>query len=142
MRTTLILSCLIVFTTFLPTSTAAAADKELEKMQGDWVTKVQTEDGEKTAKMSVDGKKIRFDTVDGQEWYEGTFEFDAAAKPNRISVLIKDCPFEQFKNKTSEGIYRLQDKTWTIAATAPGAPEGPSGFDDEKARTLVFKRAK
>ena len=45
-----------------------------------------------------------------------------------------------FADQTVEGIYTLEDKTWTICATAPGAPEGPAGFDDERARTLELKQ--
>jgi uncharacterized protein (TIGR03067 family) len=142
MRLTLLLLCLISIESLVSASTTLPADKDLEKMQGDWTAKVETDTGEKDARLTVEGRKIRFDGPDGKEWYEGTFEIDSAAKPKRISVLIEDCPIEGFKKQTVEGIYTLDDKTWTIAATAPGAPEGPSGFDDENARTLELKRAK
>lgn len=115
-----------------------AADPDLEKLQGDWVAKVQTEDGEKKATLSIEGKKLRFDGPGGQEWYEGTFDIDSTVKPKRLTVLIEDCPIEQFKKQTVEGIYVLEGKKWTVCATAPGSPEGPSGFDDDKARTLEF----
>jgi uncharacterized protein (TIGR03067 family) len=140
MRLTSIFLSLMVLGPLLSAPTTLAAEKELEKLQGDWTAQVETDQGEKKATMTVTGKKIRFDGPDGKEWYEGTFDIDATTKPKRISVLIEDCPIDQFKKQTVEGIYRLDGKTWTIAATAPGSPEGPSGFDDEKARTIEFKK--
>jgi len=140
MRLTSILLCLIAIGSLVSASTALPADKDLEKLQGDWTAKVETDDGVKKATLVVKGKKIRFDGPDGNEWYEGTFELDSNAKPKRISVLIEDCPFDALKKQTVEGIYTLEGKTWTIVATAPGAPDGPSGFDDEKARTLELKQ--
>ncbi len=132
---------LLAVVSFASAATWVASEKDdLKQLQGEWTAKVQTDDGEKEATVSITGKKIRFAGPNGQEWYEGTFEIDADAKPKRISVLIIDCPYEQFKKQTSEGIYTLDDKTFTICATAPGAPEGPSGWDDEKARTLECKK--
>ncbi|WP_182871095.1 TIGR03067 domain-containing protein [Stieleria mannarensis] len=122
------------------TSPARAAESDMERLQGDWTAEVETDNGKKKATLTVAGKKIRFDGPDGREWYEGTFVIDDKAKPKRISVLIKDCPIDEFKKQTVEGIYTLEGDTWTVCATAPGAPEGPSGFDDEKARTIVFKK--
>ncbi|PAY21044.1 hypothetical protein CKO51_03110 [Rhodopirellula sp. SM50] len=142
MRFQLPVLALFLVATVIFSPDAGAADKELEKLQGDWTAEVETENGKKKATLNVDGKKIRFDGPEGKEWYEGTFEIDANAKPKRISVRIEDCPIEQLKKLIVEGIYTLEDDTWTICATAPGAPEGPSGFDDEKARTIVFKKEK
>ena len=142
MRLTPFFLSLVLSFTLIPVNGVKAADKELEKMQGNWTAEVETDEGKKKASLSVEGKKIRFDGPDGQEWYEGTFEIDASAKPKRMSVLIEDCPFEQFKKQTVEAIYTLENDTWTICATAPGAPEGPSGFDDEKTRTLELKKDK
>lgn len=136
---------LAVAATILNCPGAVAADpgaKELAKLQGDWTAEVDTDSGKKKATMTVTAKKIRFDRPDGLEWYEGTFEINVQTKPKRISVTIKDCPIEQFKNQTVEGIYSLDQRTWTICATAPGSPNGPSGFDDEKARKIEFKKAK
>lgn len=142
MRLTPLFLCLIAIGSLNAISAAPATDKDLEKMQGNWTAKIQTDNGEKTATMTVEGKKVRFDGPDGKEWYEGTIEIDSNAKPKRISVLIEDCPIEQFKKQTVEGIFMLDGKTWTIAATAPGAPEGPAGFDDPKARSFEFKKTK
>ncbi len=132
--------CLAV--ALISTPPACAAESDLERLQGDWTAEVETDGGKKKATLTVAGKKIRFDGPDGQEWYEGTFVVDEKAKPKRISVRIEDCPIEQFKKQIAEGIYTLEDDTWTICATAPGAPEGPSGFDDEKARTIEFRKEK
>lgn len=142
MHFTTFLLCLITLGTLVPQSAAPAADQDLKKMQGEWTAKIQAGGVEKKATMTVQGKEIRFDGPDGKEWYEGILEIDSKAKPKRISVRIKDCPIEQFKKQTVEGIYRLDEKTWTITATAPGAPEGPSGFDDPKARSFEFSRTK
>ncbi|QDV83345.1 TIGR03067 domain-containing protein [Planctomycetes bacterium TBK1r] len=142
MRFQLPLIVLFLIATVVFSPDARAADKNLEKLQGDWTAEIDTENGKKKATLSVDGKKIRFDGPEGKEWYEGTFEIDANAKPKRISVRIEDCPIEQLKKQIVEGIYTLEDDTWTICATAPGAPEGPSGFDDENARTIEFKKGK
>ncbi|QEG00215.1 hypothetical protein Mal15_42850 [Stieleria maiorica] len=132
--------CLVA--TLILTSPACAAESDMERLQGDWTAEVETDSGKKKATLTVAGKKIRFDGPDGREWYEGTFDIDEEAKPKRISVLINDCPIDEFKKQTVEGIYTLDADRWTVCATAPGAPEGPSGFDDEKARTIVFKKAK
>ena len=140
MRLTNLFLSLLLLGSFMSASKTLAAEKELEKLQGDWTAQVETDQGGKTATMTVTGKKIRFDGPTGKEWYEGTFDIDETTKPKRISVLIEDCAIEQFKKQTVEGIYRLEGKTWTIAATAPGSPEGPSGFDDEKASTIEFEK--
>ncbi|QDV42452.1 hypothetical protein Enr13x_22990 [Stieleria neptunia] len=142
MRFQLPLLVLFCVAALISSPDAGAADKGLEALQGNWTAEVETENGKKKATLRVDGKKIRFDGPEGKEWYEGTFEIDANAKPKRISVRIEDCPIEQFKKQIAEGIYTLDEDTWTVCATAPGAPEGPSGFDDEKARTIEFKKEK
>ena len=117
-----------------------AADSDLERVQGEWKTTMETPDGDQEASMTVEGKKLHFEGPKPLGSMEVTFELDWNVKPKRMSMVIESCDVDEMKGLSIEGIYVLEKKTWIICATAPGSPEGPSGFDDEKAQTIEFKK--
>lgn len=120
----------------------AHAEPQLKKLQGTWTgTEVGHEDeGEVT--LEIDGNKIRFDGWHQEEWYKGTIEVAEQNDRRLLFAKVTECPVEAFNGKTSNGIYKLEDDTLTIAARAPGDPDAPKDFDDEGSRSFVLKKRK
>lgn len=118
------------------------ADTDLERVQGDWRTKMETPDGVVDATMTVEGRKLRFDGPVPLGSIAGSFELDEKSRPKRMTIEIEDADVKEWKGLSVQAIYTLEEKSWTICATAPGSPDGPKGFDDDKARTIDLKRLK
>ena len=44
-------------------------------------------------------------------------------------IEITDCPLPQFKGKTANAIYKIEDGTLTLASYQPGTDKFPPDFD-------------
>lgn len=73
-------------------------------------------------KADMDGNVITF---------KGTFTLLNKEKPKGINMEITDCPVDEFKGKTSLGIYQLKKGKLMWCAAHPGAKDRPAKFAEE-----------
>jgi uncharacterized protein (TIGR03067 family) len=121
---------------------ASTPKRDLTKLQGTWVGKeLGGQTGE--CRMTIEGRTIKFQGVRQQEWYVGALTLNPKTHPKQATILIADCGFRQYVNKTSQAIYRLEGDTLTIAGHEPGNEAVPTVFEHDPAtqtRAFVFTR--
>jgi uncharacterized protein (TIGR03067 family) len=112
-----------------------ASKKDLEKMQGDWVTVSYIRDGEK---LPDDEAQALFRTVKGNEYTVsrfdkvlggGTFTLDATKKPKTIDSLPRARPGA--KATPLLGIYEFDGEKMRTCYAAPGK-ERPTAFESKE----------
>ena len=72
-------------------------------------------------------------TVDAQsssdgESYKASYTADTSVDPKRILLTITDCPLADFVGKPSNGIYKIEGTTMTLASNIPGDTTFPTDF--------------
>ena len=126
---------------------SAEAKKELKKLEGKWqlvklVTKDQeVEPGDSEMVFAFEGDTLSV-TVAGQKETVAVTALDATTDPKCID-LTRTRPGRPAQ--VSEGVYKLDGDTLTIANTPNGEKLRPAGFDkptDERVQVLTFKRVK
>jgi len=120
------------------------ANKDQEKLQGDWTLQSGERDGNpfpdeivKSLKRNITGNKFTI-TRDDQPLAKGTFTLDPAKKPKAIDIKLEGT------ESAVHGIYEVEGDAFKLCYAAPGearpkefaAPAG-SGFT-----MAVWKRAK
>ena len=60
--------------------------------------------------------------------YKGTYVADASSNPKSCSVTITESPDPAYIGKTSNGIYKIDGSTLTLAANQPGVETRPTDF--------------
>jgi uncharacterized protein (TIGR03067 family) len=120
---------------------AQNGDKDLEKLQGRWVTEKSEKEG--TAEFKFEKNKFTI-LIDGKDSYKGTFKIDASKKPKQMDLTVTEG--EKFKDETSLALYQIEGDTLKWCAGEPGKKDRPKEFPekqgDSKYLYLVLKRAK
>ncbi len=96
----------------------AAAKKELESFQGDWIVASAERDGKpdetrKDAQVTIAGNQ--FTRTTKSLTVKGTLKLDPSKTPKTIDVTYADGPD---KGITLQGIYKLEKDTWTMCFSA------------------------
>jgi uncharacterized protein (TIGR03067 family) len=121
------------------------AEKELKKLDGNWVLVSGEDDGKKvsekaiqTARLTVKGDQHTV-TV-GDTTYKGTHKLNPTKRPKTIDITDTEGPF---KGKTVLGIYDLGREEFRLCYALPGK-ERPKEFSAKAGtghRFHVWKRA-
>jgi uncharacterized protein (TIGR03067 family) len=104
----------------------AAAPKDLDRLQGEWMMVSGRVDGVESAVTPPDGMRctVRGDKVsflhDGKVVEEATVKLDPAKTPKAVDATLEN-------KQVAPGIYRLEEGTFTLCYTAPGKGR-PSDF--------------
>jgi uncharacterized protein (TIGR03067 family) len=124
---------------------ATHADNLKDPTNGKWVVESvmrdgKAEDGLKgAARVHIGGKYTI--TPDGKADISGTYNVDLSKTPNAIDMKPAS---GQFKDKTLQGIVKVDGDTMTIAFAAPGK-DRPTAFEskaDSGVTLAVHKKAK
>ena len=107
---------------------AQAVDKPETALQGTWLGH-ETGGPPGQCSMTITGDTMKFQGAIPQEWYEAKLTLTPNTSPKQATILITDCGFPQYKNKTSNAIYKIEGKTLTIAVNEPGDVAVPTGFE-------------
>jgi uncharacterized protein (TIGR03067 family) len=142
MRNAFTLAAVAVALVLLSCGCASTPTHDLSQLQGSWVgEEIGGEKGQ--CRMTLEGDTIKFQGAQQQDWYVGTLTIDPKARPKQALLLIRDCGVRQYVNKTARAIYKLEDKTLTLAAHEPGNDTVPAAFGRDPAsqrRAFVFTR--
>lgn len=121
---------------------ASTPKRDLTKLQGTWVgQEMGGPQGE--CRLSIEGHTMKFQGARPQEWYVGTLTLNPKTHPKQATILMADCAYRQYVNKTSKAIYRLEGDKLTIAGHEPGSDAVPTVFAHDPAtqtRAFVFTR--
>jgi uncharacterized protein (TIGR03067 family) len=60
--------------------------------------------------------------------YKGTYAADASSSPKHVSFTITESALPTYVGKTSNGIYKIEASTLTLASNQPGDPTRPTDF--------------
>lgn len=101
-------------------------------MKGTWK-------GDQNASLVMSGGMLEFHNVNTNEWYKGTYTLREDTNPKQMTVVITECPYQQYVGKTANAIYRLENGTLTIAANEPGNPAVPAGFNAAGVSQMTFR---
>jgi uncharacterized protein (TIGR03067 family) len=138
----LTMAAVAVAAVLLSCGCASTPQGELTQLQGNWVgEEIGGEQGQ--CRMALEGDTIKFQGARQQDWYVGTLTIDPKAHPKQALLLIRDCGVRQYVNKTARAIYKLEDKTLTLASHEPGNDAAPAVFGHDPAsqtRAFVFTR--
>jgi len=107
---------------------AQAVDKPETALQGTWLGH-ETGGPPGQCSMTITGDTMKFQGAIPQEWYDAKLTLTPNTSPKQATILITDCGFPQYKNKTSNAIYKIEGKTLTIAVNEPGDVAVPTGFE-------------
>ena len=142
MRKDLTMAAVAVAAVLLSCGCASTPKRDLSRLQGNWVgEEIGGEKGE--CRMAIEGDTVKFQGARRQDWYVGTLTLNPKADPKQALVLIADCGFRQYVNKTTRAIYKLEGKTLTLAGHEPGNEAAPTAFGRDPAtqtRAFVFTR--
>jgi uncharacterized protein (TIGR03067 family) len=142
MRKEFPMAAVAVAVVLLSCGCASTPQRDLSQLQGNWVgEEIGGEKGE--CRMTIEGDTVKFQGVRPQDWYVGTLTLNPKTHPKQALLLIKDCGIRQYVNKTGLAIYKLEDKTLTLAAHEPGNDTVPTAFGRDPAsqtRAFVFTR--
>ena len=118
-----------------------AEESDLKRFQGTWVGVIVGQEDEGKVTMTFEKEKVEFQRENSQEWYKGEIELGGKdEKPKKLYATIKDCPVKEFIDKVCNGIYKVDDNTLMITASAPGSDHEPKDFDDDQCQTVMLKR--
>ena len=120
---------------------ADGSAEALKALQGTWTGVEAGKEDKGKCTLKIDGKAVHFQGWSKQEWYKGSIKLVVDKKPYQMHGTITDCPEPDFVGKTSLAIYKIKKGTLTLVGRRPGDPEGPTGFDDKKARRFVLEKA-
>lgn len=119
-RFTMLVACSILLLQPLP---AAAADAELDKLQGKWTVESFEYNGASVAEMAGAIREFAGDkytlTPKSGDTFTGTVKLDLAPTPKHIDLMLPD--------RTLKGIYEVDGATLKIAYTLEGDAR-PSEF--------------
>jgi uncharacterized protein (TIGR03067 family) len=121
---------------------AQAADKPETALQGTWLGR-ETGAPPGQCSMTITGDAMKFQGAIPQEWYEAKLTLTPNTTPKQATILITECGFPQYKNKTTNAIYKIEGKTLTIAINEPGNAAVPTGFERSavsQTRVMVFSK--
>ena len=142
MRKNITLAAVLTAGILLTGGCASTAKSDLSKLRGTWVgEEISGEKGE--CRITIEGDSIKFQGVRSQEWYVGKLSLDPNAKPKQAMVLIGECGFPKYVNKTAKAIYKLEGKSLTMAGNEPGNEAVPTAFERDRTsqtRAFVFNR--
>jgi uncharacterized protein (TIGR03067 family) len=86
------------------------------------------------------GKNFDFRGEDPRDWGKGTFILREDTQPKQLLLAITECGVPKYNGMTTRAIYRIEDRTLTLAGNEPGDPAGPSSFDASGTRRFVLKK--
>jgi uncharacterized protein (TIGR03067 family) len=142
MRNAITLVAVALAVTLLSCGCTSIPTHDLSQLQGNWVgEEIGGEKGQ--CRMTLEGDTLKFQGAQQQDWYVGTLTIDPKTHPKQALLLIKDCGLRQYVNKTARAIYKLEDKTLTLASHEPGNDAVPAAFGHDPAsqtRAFVFTR--
>jgi len=126
----------VIITCFLSgVPTWGAGETELE---GEWISTVPGQD----MVFTFSEKKFSIKSPSVQNyWYQGTFTLNTKTDPKRVDLAIKEGGIPQYINRTSLGIYKIENSALTLALKQPGAPDYPPSFETTSG-AIVFKLKK
>jgi len=120
---------------------AQNGNKDLDKLQGRWVT--DKEEKDLTAEFTFDKNNFSI-VLAGKSGFKGTFKIDPSKKPGQMDMTVTEG--EKYKGETSLVIYQFDGDTLKWCANEPGKKDRPKEFPkkpgDGKYLYLVLKRAK
>jgi len=99
-----------------------------EKLQGTWRVSYT---------IIIEGREFCADTQPG-EWYEGYIVLRPDEEPAQFDFVIEDCACD-FKGRTSEGIFYLDEETIVVHSPPPGNPR-PKDFEIKEEEGLARLR--
>jgi uncharacterized protein (TIGR03067 family) len=113
-------------------------ESDSAKLQGIWKGKAMSDD--EIGTFTISGKKFEFRGDKSGAWYQGTFSLREDTQPKQFIAHITDTGFPQYVGKTTVAIYKIEDKTLTIAGDEPGTAGPPTAFDAPGAASFVLKK--
>jgi uncharacterized protein (TIGR03067 family) len=142
MKTNHVLSIFVALAISSLCACVSTSKHALSALQGAWVgQEVAGPPG--NCRMSISGDSLKFQGARPEEWYTARLTIHRETAPKQADILIEDCSFQKYAGKIAKGIYKLEDKTLTIAACEPGDESVPTGFErgvGSRARVFVFKK--
>ena len=100
--------------------------KELQLLQGTWEGFMVGEEANGKITITITGNSLTFHR-DTNFWFETTFTLPAGTNPNQLRATIKDCADKKSIGEVVPAIYKIEDRTLTLA----GEPQGGSkAFED------------
>jgi uncharacterized protein (TIGR03067 family) len=139
MKITTHLLGLILITALLGTlGCSTTRQSETAKLQGTWTGTALNESEPGT--FIVSGSTFEFRGADPRVWYKGTFSLREDTQPKQFIAHIAETGISQYAGKTAIAIYKIEDKTLTIAADEPGNDGTPTAFDAPGAACFVLKK--
>jgi uncharacterized protein (TIGR03067 family) len=128
-----------------PLAAQDEAQKELARLQGDWVVVSAEANGQKlpadiTKDFTLTLKGNRFTTRRGSEQpRSGTYKVDLTKKPHTMDVTLEAGPD---KGKTQLAIYVLEKDTLQICSGPPDSKDRPADFETKGKKDLTVLHLK
>lgn len=110
-----------------------------DPLQGTWKGREIGNAPEAPRELVISGRHVEYRGATPNDWGKGTFTLREDTQPRQLLVALTECGFAQYMGKTACMIYKIEDRTLTIAASEPGN-SAPSSFDAAGARLMVFKK--
>jgi uncharacterized protein (TIGR03067 family) len=113
---------------------------DLASLQGTWRGNEIGGRTEGTCFLVIAGNNVEFRGADTNEWIKGTFSLREDTNPRQMISLATACSYPPAVGQTVCAIYRIDSGTLKLAASEPGNPDGPSGFDVPGTRRFEFRK--
>lgn len=102
---------------------------DLAKLEGTWIgSEISGSQGDWTFTFLGDHVNVNCPM---QESCAGTVQVNSRADPKQADFIIEECSVQKYIEKTSLGIYELQEKNLALAASEPGASTRPASFQEK-----------
>jgi uncharacterized protein (TIGR03067 family) len=76
-------------------------------------------------------------------WYKGSLKLNNNCNRNKMDLIISDTPVRSYNEKTSFGIYKIEDGSLILVTAEPGNMQRPFSFDEtEEVIAFVFEKSK
>jgi len=109
---------------------APKAQSKATEVEGTWIGP-EAADQQSKWTFKFAGNRLEVTGPTNQEWYKGSILISPEESPKRADFIIQECSDESLVGKISVGIYKLDGKKLTLAASAPGNTTRPTALDSQ-----------